>query len=109
MTRPSRGGRRGPAARVAASRPGVYRGRGLRQADLPLPGSGATWQRWAAFADIAGEDLSVVRLAEGHADAVAILAELAARRRSAAAAGAYGPQARPARTCTASPAGGAGS
>ena len=44
--------------------------------NLPLPGSGATWQRWAVFADIAGEDLSVVRLCEGHADAVAILAEL---------------------------------
>ena len=44
--------------------------------DLPLPGSGATRQRWAAFADLAGEDLSLARLAEGHADAVAILAEL---------------------------------
>jgi alkylation response protein AidB-like acyl-CoA dehydrogenase len=46
------------------------------RADLPLPGSGATWERWAAFADLAGEDLSLVRLCEGHADAVAILAEL---------------------------------
>jgi alkylation response protein AidB-like acyl-CoA dehydrogenase len=44
--------------------------------DLPLPGSGRTRERWAAFADLAGEDLSVARLAEGHADAVAILAEL---------------------------------
>jgi alkylation response protein AidB-like acyl-CoA dehydrogenase len=44
--------------------------------DLPLPGSGATWQRFAAFADLAEEDLSLARLAEGHADAVAILAEL---------------------------------
>ena len=44
--------------------------------DLPLPGSGRTWERWLAFADLAGEDLSLVRLAEGHADAVAILAEL---------------------------------
>ena len=44
--------------------------------DVPLPGSGATWARWAAFADLAGEDLSLARLAEGHADAVAILAEL---------------------------------
>jgi alkylation response protein AidB-like acyl-CoA dehydrogenase len=44
--------------------------------DLPLPGSGATRERWAAFADLAGEDLSLARLAEGHADAVAILAEL---------------------------------
>jgi len=44
--------------------------------DLPLPGSGATWDRWAAFADLAEEDLSLARLGEGHADAVAILAEL---------------------------------
>jgi alkylation response protein AidB-like acyl-CoA dehydrogenase len=44
--------------------------------DLPLPGSRATWQRWAAFADLAEEDLSLARLGEGHADAVAILAEL---------------------------------
>jgi alkylation response protein AidB-like acyl-CoA dehydrogenase len=44
--------------------------------DLPLPGGGRTWERWLAFADLAGEDLSLVRLAEGHADAVAILAEL---------------------------------
>jgi alkylation response protein AidB-like acyl-CoA dehydrogenase len=44
--------------------------------DLPLPGSGRTRERWAAFADLGGEDLSLARLAEGHADAVAILAEL---------------------------------
>ena len=44
--------------------------------DLPLPGAGATWERWAAFADLAEEDLSLARLGEGHADAVAILAEL---------------------------------
>jgi hypothetical protein len=41
--------------------------------DLPLPGSGATRERWAAFADLAGEDLSLARLSEGHADAVTIL------------------------------------
>jgi alkylation response protein AidB-like acyl-CoA dehydrogenase len=44
--------------------------------DLPLPGSGATWRRWAALADLAEEDLSLARLGEGHADAAAILAEL---------------------------------
>ena len=44
--------------------------------DVPLPGSGGTRQRWAAFADLAEEDLSLARLGEGHADAVAILAEL---------------------------------
>jgi alkylation response protein AidB-like acyl-CoA dehydrogenase len=48
--------------------------------DLPLPGAGATWDRWAALADLAGEDLSLARLAEGHADAVAILAELGGPR-----------------------------
>jgi alkylation response protein AidB-like acyl-CoA dehydrogenase len=48
--------------------------------DLPLPGSGATRERWAAFADLAGEDLSLARLGEGHADAVAILAELGGPR-----------------------------
>jgi alkylation response protein AidB-like acyl-CoA dehydrogenase len=44
--------------------------------DLPLPGSGATMERLAALADLAEEDLSLARLGEGHADAVAILAEL---------------------------------
>jgi alkylation response protein AidB-like acyl-CoA dehydrogenase len=44
--------------------------------DLPLPGSGSTRERLAAFAELAEEDLSLARLGEGHADAVAILAEL---------------------------------
>jgi hypothetical protein len=44
--------------------------------DFPLPGSGATALRWAGLAAIAGEDLSLARLCEGHADAIAILAEL---------------------------------
>ena len=44
--------------------------------DLPRPGAGQTRQRWAALAGLAAEDLSLARLAEGHADAVAILAEL---------------------------------
>ncbi len=44
--------------------------------NLPLPGSGRTRERWAVLADLAGEDLSLARLAEGHADALAILAEL---------------------------------
>ena len=48
--------------------------------DLPLPGSGSTRERFAAFADLAGEDLSLARLGEGHADAVAILAELGGPR-----------------------------
>ncbi len=44
--------------------------------DLPLPGAGATMERFAAFADLAEEDLSLARLGEGHTDAIAILAEL---------------------------------
>ena len=44
--------------------------------DLPLPGAGQTRERWAGLAALAEEDLSLGRLAEGHADAVAILAEL---------------------------------
>jgi alkylation response protein AidB-like acyl-CoA dehydrogenase len=48
----------------------------LFPADLPLPGSGRTAERWAAFAALAAEDLVAVRLAEGDADARAILAEL---------------------------------
>jgi hypothetical protein len=57
---------------AAAFRAAVESGR----LDLPLPGSGRTRERWARFAELAEEDLSVARLAEGHADAVAILAEL---------------------------------
>jgi alkylation response protein AidB-like acyl-CoA dehydrogenase len=44
--------------------------------NLPLPGGGRTRERWAVLADLAEEDLSLARLAEGHADALAILAEL---------------------------------
>jgi alkylation response protein AidB-like acyl-CoA dehydrogenase len=44
--------------------------------DLPLPGSGRTQDRWFAFEALGGRDLSLARLSEGHADAVAILAEL---------------------------------
>jgi hypothetical protein len=43
--------------------------------DLPLPGAGDTVRRWAALADWGGRDMSLARLAEGHVDALAILAE----------------------------------
>ncbi|EWM10741.1 acyl-CoA dehydrogenase family protein [Kutzneria sp. 744] len=43
--------------------------------DLPLPGSGDTAGRWAALARLGRRDLALARLAEGHTDAVAILAE----------------------------------
>jgi alkylation response protein AidB-like acyl-CoA dehydrogenase len=46
--------------------------------DLPLPGAGRTRERWAVLAGLAGDNLSLARLAEGHADAVAIQAELGA-------------------------------
>jgi len=42
---------------------------------LPLPGSGSTWQRFTGLAELAARDLSLGRLCEGHADAVAILTE----------------------------------
>lgn len=44
--------------------------------DLPLPGSGRTLERWQALAELSALDLVLGRLAEAHADAVAILAEL---------------------------------
>jgi hypothetical protein len=44
--------------------------------NLPLPGGGRTRERWAVLAQLAEEDLSLARLAEGHTDALAILAEL---------------------------------
>ncbi|WP_143219056.1 acyl-CoA dehydrogenase middle domain-containing protein [Actinokineospora bangkokensis] len=44
--------------------------------DLPLPGSGDTGKRWAGLAQLGSADLAAARLAEGHADAAAILAEL---------------------------------
>lgn len=44
--------------------------------ELPAPGAGRTLQRWQALADVASHDLSLVKLYEGHADALAILAEL---------------------------------
>jgi len=62
------------AATAAAFAHAVRSGR----LDLPLPGSGRTRERWAVLADLAEEDLSLARLAEGHTDAIAILAELGA-------------------------------
>jgi hypothetical protein len=64
-----------PAARTAAAfTDAVESGR----LNLPRPGGGRTRARWATLADLAEEDLSLARLAEGHADALAILAELSA-------------------------------
>jgi len=63
--------------------------------DLPLPGSGRTGERWAAFADLAEEDLSLARLGEGHAARSRSWRSLTARRRVPAAAGACGRRTRP--------------
>ncbi|OJY39034.1 acyl-CoA dehydrogenase [Pseudonocardia sp. 73-21] len=43
--------------------------------DLPLPGAGQTTRRWQELAALGRADLALARLAEGHTDAVAILAE----------------------------------
>ena len=43
---------------------------------LPLPGGGQTLDRWRALAAVAAHDLSLVKLYEGHTDALAIRAEL---------------------------------
>ncbi len=51
---------------------GLLDGGGL---DLPTPGSGATRKRWTALADWGRRNLALARLAEGHTDATAILAE----------------------------------
>ena len=54
--------------------------------DLPLPGEGDTLRRWTALGELSAADLTLGRLAEAHADAVAILAELG----GPAAAGLWG-------------------
>lgn len=46
------------------------------QDQLPLPSSGRTLQRRQALARVVSPDLSLVKLFEGHTDALAILAEL---------------------------------
>ena len=48
----------------------------LSLADLPQPGCGQTLVRWRALADVAAHDLSLVKLFEGHSDALAIQREL---------------------------------
>jgi alkylation response protein AidB-like acyl-CoA dehydrogenase len=43
---------------------------------LPLPGRGATLERWRILAAVAACDLALVKLFEGHTDALAILADI---------------------------------
>lgn len=45
---------------------------------LPLPGQGQTLKRWQTLARVAGCDLTLAKLYEGHTDALAILAECGA-------------------------------
>lgn len=44
-------------------------------ADLPFPGAGETAERWKCLQVLGGHDLSLARLTEGHADALAVLHE----------------------------------
>lgn len=46
------------------------------EAELPLPGSGETMKRWQVLAELGSQDLSLAKVFESHADALAILAEL---------------------------------
>lgn len=68
-----------PAPRTAASLGAELR-RLVRsgELELPLPGGGHTPARWAALAALGRRDLTLGRLAEGHLDALAILAEAGA-------------------------------
>ena len=47
---------------------------------LPLPGSGRTLERWQRLALVAGNDLGLCKLYEGHTDALATMQELDAER-----------------------------
>jgi hypothetical protein len=65
----------GPSALGDVLRALVERGYD-RAPRLPLPGHGQTLARWHALAAVAACDLGLVKLFEGHTDALAILAEL---------------------------------
>jgi hypothetical protein len=69
------------AAAAAGDGGAASRARLLRQlardalATVPMPGAGATLERWRALAAVAEHDLALAKFYEGHADALAILAE----------------------------------
>ncbi|CAN5361073.1 acyl-CoA dehydrogenase family protein [soil metagenome] len=73
-----------PASHTPLDRLARQQGENLSLADLvgagldqiAFPGSGATLQRWRRLAEVAALDLSLVKLYEGHTDALAILNEL---------------------------------
>jgi len=52
----------------------ALRAEGLDQ--LPQPGSGQTLERFSRLAQVAGHDLRLCKLFEGHTDALAVIAEL---------------------------------
>jgi len=59
------------------------------QDQLPLPGRGATLQRWQCLALSAHHDLGLAKLYEGHTDALAILEELGGPSRPGASWGVW--------------------
>jgi hypothetical protein len=71
---------------------------GSGRLDLPLPGSGATWDRFSAFADLAEEDLSLARLGGDTPTRSRSSLSSAGRRRLPAAAGGCGRRTRRDRT-----------
>lgn len=60
---------------------------------LPLPGAGDTAKRHQALAEFGRTDLSLARIAEGHADALAILAEADLKPRKEAMYGVWASEA----------------
>ncbi|WPO97992.1 acyl-CoA dehydrogenase [Pseudomonas sp. HR96] len=69
----------GPFAGYPDSQALGQRLRQLQQAGLdrlPVPGSGQTLARFQALAEVAGHDLGLCKLYEGHTDALAIMEEL---------------------------------
>ncbi|QLQ40373.2 acyl-CoA dehydrogenase family protein [Micromonospora robiginosa] len=74
----------GPGARTPAVTDGRHPAAAFRSAvrdgrlDLPAPGGGRTAERFRRLAALGRADLTLARLGEGHADALAILAELGA-------------------------------
>jgi len=63
------------AAKAGEDIPSALRLAAVYGARLPLPGDGATLARWAVLASIGRVNLTVARVVEAHADALAILAE----------------------------------
>jgi alkylation response protein AidB-like acyl-CoA dehydrogenase len=77
-----------------------------RSSQLPVPGSGETWRRFTALAEQASIDLSLGRLCEGHADALAILAEAGRKPADGATYGVWASRGKSARTVAERDAGG---